>query len=345
MRDEAAVWQVSMEVNRYDKVNGIWRGYERMGGHTTIARGADTVNTLKINNMEYGAGWGGTRAIAQLGTASDGYTATFNDPTPAAIALGLNAEYSRYDVTAGAQVDLESAAPEEGKAWFLAHQDVSEFGLVRKNGLLVADGGNAAIWTATTTRAVGDYIVPTTNTSPIPAVTDHVYKVTVATGATPQSGASEPTYPTDGTTVVDGDLVLQDMGIVIPAATTDYRVADPVFGKVLRPVGSSLETGEPLLNSYSYAAKTGVNQYSEGINFNVFGMVRFRGENLSRPEAINGYMPFCNLIGTAAPDYGNGSFTEFSCQLSPQPADLTTHPELPAGWTENETSRIETWEL
>ena len=198
MRDEADLWQVTMEFNRYDRATGLYLGYERMGGHTTIARAADTVNTVQINNMEYGTGWGTRRASAQLGTAGDGFTATFNDPTAAMIALGLNATHLKYDRAAGSIVGQEILAPAEGNAWYIGfgYSNFSDISVTRKNGLLVADGGNAATWAGTTTKAVGDYVVPTTNTSPTPAVTDHFYKVISAggdttEGATGDSGASE----------------------------------------------------------------------------------------------------------------------------------------------------------
>lgn len=58
-----------------------------------------------------------------------------------------------------------------------------------------------AAWAASTSYSVDDVRIPTTPN-------DHIYVVTVAG----TSGDSEPTWPTDGSTVVDGSVTWKDAG-------------------------------------------------------------------------------------------------------------------------------------
>ncbi|MBF0424671.1 MAG: hypothetical protein HQL66_02470 [Magnetococcales bacterium] len=58
-------------------------------------------------------------------------------------------------------------------------------------------------WSATTAKAVGEIVKPGTGT--------HFYRCTEA-GST---GATEPTWPTDGSTVTDGTVTWQDAGTMV----------------------------------------------------------------------------------------------------------------------------------
>lgn len=71
----------------------------------------------------------------------------------------------------------------------------------------VAD--NAGTWAATTDYALDDWVKDGT----------HLYKVTVAG----TSAGSSPTFPTDGSTVVDGGVTWQDMGAFAAVLDTDFK--------------------------------------------------------------------------------------------------------------------------
>lgn len=59
-------------------------------------------------------------------------------------------------------------------------------------------------WAATTDYIVGDLVIPKTNAN------GHYYKVTVAG----KSGNTEPTWPTDGSTVTNGSVTFGDQGLI-----------------------------------------------------------------------------------------------------------------------------------
>ena len=95
-------------------------------------------------------------------------------------------------------------------------------------------------WTAATAYAAGDYIIPTTPNT-------HVYKCTVAgTSATP----TEPTWPTNGTTVVDGTATWKDMGVPAFVSGTDFLVAGC---GVIPTLSGGIPDGMPTKWTYSKA--------------------------------------------------------------------------------------------
>lgn len=66
-------------------------------------------------------------------------------------------------------------------------------------------------WTARTGYAVDDAAVPS-------EINGHWYRCVGVSGTRPYtSGDAEPTWPTDGTTVVDNEITWQDMGLLEPA--------------------------------------------------------------------------------------------------------------------------------
>lgn len=104
---------------------------------------------------------------------------------------------------------------------------------------------NPEAWAATTAKVVGDIVKPGTGAN--------FYRCTVA-GST---DASEPTWPTDGTTVADGTVTWQDMGTMalasgefsmingipfIPSTSTKIAVTGtPVKVGYARPAGSIIQ--------------------------------------------------------------------------------------------------------
>lgn len=77
----------------------------------------------------------------------------------------------------------------------------------------VYEGANAATAAVTHAYLVGDAVIPATPNT-------HWY-MAVAAGT---SGGSAPTWPTNGSTVVDGGVTWQDMGLIAVTVTTDYEL-------------------------------------------------------------------------------------------------------------------------
>ncbi len=149
----------------------------------------------------------------QTGKGRDNYgqviaTATINQPPEVSLALNqLNMKtiamamlgsLSDVDVTASSVTDEEVTVESLDKYFRLDHRMVDiETGLTVNRKA----GATASTWQAETSYEVGDYVVPDTTN-------DHFYKAT--TGGT--TSTSEPTWPTDGTTVDDNTVTWQDMG-------------------------------------------------------------------------------------------------------------------------------------
>jgi hypothetical protein len=75
------------------------------------------------------------------------------------------------------------------------------------------EGANADDAAVSTAYVVGDVVVPATPN-------DHWYMATVAG----TSAGTAPTWPTDGSTVTDGTVTWQDMGLIDYTASTDYEL-------------------------------------------------------------------------------------------------------------------------
>lgn len=115
------------------------------------------------------------------------------------------------------------------------------------------DGLAATSFPATTAVTLGQYIKPAA--SPL-----RYYKVTVA-GTT---GGTEPTWPTNGGTVVSGTATLQDMGTVIKVAGTDF-VLDAKFGTIegiALAAGVGFESGRNATVDYTYAGSSKMDAFT-----------------------------------------------------------------------------------
>lgn len=100
------------------------------------------------------------------------------------------------------------------------------------NGSAVTDDDDATAWAADTVYAAGALVKPTTPNG-------HYYKVTARDGDFKSHATTEPTWPTDGSTVVDDALTWEDQGTL--AAFTDQGAFDLLtrtFGVVLDDVTS-----------------------------------------------------------------------------------------------------------
>lgn len=170
---------------------------------------------------------------------------------PATIAITLN-EYDK-DILAAAFLGEATAQAGAGgtitdevitgiadKYVEVAHRAISAVTVSRKAG------DDAAAWAVATAYTLGDYVIPTVANA-------HMYKCTVAGTS---DATTEPTWPTDGTTVVDGTATWQDMGLIIATVDTDYTL-NGRLGMIKILSAGSIEAGEQLNIDYTWSAQDG----------------------------------------------------------------------------------------
>lgn len=179
----------------------------------------------------------------------------------------------------GGTVSAENITAIVGAYVELAHPNVSSVVVNRKAGV------DASAWQATTEITLGAYRNPTVANA-------HFYKCTVA-GTT---GAAEPTWPTNGSTVVDGTATWQDMGLIV-AAATDYAV-NAALGMIETLATGNIENNEVLTCAYTYAAETG-NQIDIGSQELIRVAMRIDGENAVDGSAMQGEFDSV-VLGTAS---------------------------------------------
>jgi hypothetical protein len=177
-----------------------------------------------------------------------------------------------------------------------------------------SEGLNATGWVTLTAYAQGAVAAPTTPNL-------HWYMAT--TGGT--AAASEPTWPTDGSTVTDGTVTWQDMGLIEYVANTDYEL-DGDYGVINIPSTGAMATAIALVpavlraagvtfhlsSDYTRAAKT-VSQLATKENATVEGEFWFYEQN---PKGDNNvwYCPKVTLspdgdfLTKSASDYGSVGF-------------------------------------
>jgi len=168
---------------------------------------------------------------------------TLNQLNMKTIAMALLGTLDGVDVSAGSVSDEEVTVSSLDKYFRLSQRNVDT-----ESGLTVTRqaGGTASAHATETSYEVGDYVVPT---SP----NDHFYKCTEAG----TSAASEPTWPTDGSTVTDDTVTWQDMGLIAAVQDTDFEVTSR-NGMIRALSTGSIEAGETLLVSFDYASVTGL---------------------------------------------------------------------------------------
>lgn len=171
------------------------------------------------------------------------FNVTLNQLNMKTIAMALLGSLSEVDVTAGSVTDEEILLASLDKYFQLDNRNVDT-----EAGLTVTrqEGSTASTHATETTYEVGDYVVPT---SP----NDHFYKCTEAG----TSDTSEPSWPTDGSTVTDATVTWQDMGTIEAVQDTDFEVTSR-NGLIRALSGGNIEAGETVLVSYDYAAVTGL---------------------------------------------------------------------------------------
>jgi len=171
------------------------------------------------------------------------FNVTLNQLNMKTIAMALLGSLADVDVSAGSVSDESVLLANLDKYFRLANRNVDT-----ESGLTVTRqaGATASAHATETSYAVGDYVVPT---SP----NDHFYKCTAAG----TSAASEPTWPTDGSTVTDDSVTWKDMGLIEPVQDTDFEVISR-NGMIRALSTGSIEAGETVLVSYDYAAISGL---------------------------------------------------------------------------------------
>lgn len=174
------------------------------------------VETEKKNLPDYeSAGGGNVDSQERISNVTASITA--HDLSPANLAIATRGAVTAY---AGGTVTDE------------AHTDITLNTLIILDHIqdldltLTVTHAETSVWAGTTAFALGDKIVDG----------GHLYVVTVA-GTT---GGSEPTWPTDGSTVVDGTVTWDDLGTTTLTVDVDYtRVRSGII-----PLGGKLATGD-----------------------------------------------------------------------------------------------------
>lgn len=170
------------------------------------------------------------------------------------LAMGF---YGTSSKVAGGTVVGESVKFYKGTRMPLKHPDVSA---------VTVDAPASVVYADTTVLALNALVHPTVSNG-------HYYKVTTA-GTT---GASEPTWPTNGSTVTSGTVVFTDMGVSTKTLGVDYTV-DAKNGTLIFPAtGSTTAEGEELSVGYTYAAYTNLEAFTQAVSPERW--LRFEGLN------------------------------------------------------------------
>lgn len=153
-------------------------------------------------------------------------------------------------VQAAATVTDDDQSPAAADAYYYLGKPSDGPGGVRTASAVTVkskEGAAASAWVAATAYVVGDVVVPT-------VANDHWYMATTAG----TSDASEPTFPTDGSTVVDSGVTWQDMGVITYVKDTDYEEVDLTLGQIYTKPTGALATAVALAAALTDAAGAAV---------------------------------------------------------------------------------------
>lgn len=220
-------------------LGGKWTGKQRAGNATKFELKSNADRKVLTSNQR--GSFGQALRVATIAKEAE-LNIEINDPVRDVFTVGFLGEAVTIAVTAGSVTDEVVTAPMPGNALSLAYREISAVTVTRKNG------EDAPDWAATTAITLGAFCVPT-------VANDHFYKCTAA-GST---GGSAPTFPTDGTTVVDGTVTWQDMGTIVAVLNTDYTIGvdGARLGWIFMTDATRIEFEEPLSHDYTYAARSG----------------------------------------------------------------------------------------
>lgn len=188
---------------------------------------SETIESDRIARQNFQEAGGGELDVQETITSVT-FELTANDITPQNIAIGLRGSFET--IATGAVSD------EAVNAW-PGHRVAFRYLPDPDQTVTVAINATAA-WAGTTVYAAGDVILDT----------GRAYIVTVAG----TSGASEPTWPTNGGTVSDGTVTWKDLGTT--ALTADTHYARTPHGIQILPAMAAAFSGDlpiPLTVSYT----------------------------------------------------------------------------------------------
>jgi hypothetical protein len=180
------------------------------------------------------AGGGNASSISRIKGVSMAFTA--HDISPANLSIATRGAIDVY--AGGAVTDEDQAAIVIGGLVVLDN-------IPDPDSTMTVVHGVTAAWAGTTAKALGAKILDG----------GRIYVVTVA-GTT---GGSEPIWPTDNSTVEDGTVTWDDLGVVALTENTDYTRV----GAGIIPIAGKLATGDAVVVSYTGLADNMVQALSE----------------------------------------------------------------------------------
>jgi hypothetical protein len=195
----------------------------RMGNCSQLEMAAEEESAQLPDYQQPGGGL--ANEITRISSMSANITAYELSPQNIAIALrGLVEEITSGAVSAEAHTAFPDA--------------LVQFDFIANQAQTITPVIAAPAWAGTTQYAAGAVVVEG----------GHAYRVTAGGGGS--SGASEPTWPTNGGTVSDGPLTWTDIGTVALVAGTDYDLS--TAGLVPTSTGKlGHEAGTPITIAYT----------------------------------------------------------------------------------------------
>ena len=202
--------------------------------------------------------------------------------------------------TAGAVTDEDKAVVNPGRYIQLGAIAANPGGVRGVTGVTVEsmEGATASAWAtspgASSPAVVGDVCIKG-------VANDHWYMAVVA-GTT---DAAEPTFPTDGTTVVDGTVTWQDMGLIAYILNTDYEL-EATAGRVFMMITGAFATAHALAAAVSITigvradyttTELSREHMQTGSRNSVTGAVRLLADNTTGPNH-DYYCPLVTLVPT-----------------------------------------------
>lgn len=322
---EAGVYRGTPRLRLYDAETG-WRGWKVGGSHQRmLIQQPEQTDIMSPNRTDEGT-YASPVVKFSVNTGSLPFVIDFDNPSKDVLAISLSAILVSQSIAAGTSVEVTRMSPEPGGEVMTGYDDISNVAVNRE------DGENADDWVGSTAYVVGDFVVPTTPNQ-------HFYKCTTAG----TSDVSEPTFPTDGTTVTDGTVVWQDMGLII-AAVTDYSVTRADQGILSLPeTGGNIVVGESLRIVLDHAAVE-KSVYRKDRQVNVYGQFSFYGRNLAKAQQVRIYSLWCHIKGVAEADMAQSdNLIIRTIEVTPMEPDWAAEGlEIPPNWISGDHSRYET---
>lgn len=207
--------------------NGLGRKF-RLGNTTALSEAIEVDRQSREDFQEAG---GGELDVVENITSLTAEL-TVNDIKPETLALALRAALQKLPSAAVTDESQDAWSGERVTFDFIPDPDQT----------ITVKIAASATWAATTAFAVGAVIVDD----------GHAYQVRTAG----ESGSSEPTWPTNGSTVTDGTVVWKDLGVI--ALTKDTHYAHTAHGVKFIAGGDALFAGDaplPLAVTYTRNAQ------------------------------------------------------------------------------------------